>query len=146
MAPEQLLGEEEDHRADLWSVGVILFEMLSGTLPFEEQNIITTALHPSPPPSIREHCPEIEPEIEELIAKALEKKPNNRFQSASDMLAAIQTVCDITADHEEVEETNDWWTAIHENRFFDDRVSIFDLTMAGLGLTILSMVLLWAAC
>ena len=146
MAPEQLLGEEEDHRADLWSVGVMLFEMMSGTLPFEERNIVTTAMQPSPAPSIREYCRDIEPEIEEFLAKALEKKPKNRFQSADEMLAMIRAVSDITADQKEVEEAGDWWTAIQENRFFDDRVSIFDLIMAGLGLTILSAVLLWAAC
>ncbi len=83
MAPEQALGLPLDHRADLFSLGVVLFELLTGRVPFEGQTptaIIDRILHETPPPVSR-YAP-VPPAIDAVVARALEKKPEFRYQTA----------------------------------------------------------------
>jgi eukaryotic-like serine/threonine-protein kinase len=100
MAPEQLQGQSVDARADVYAVGVVLYEMATGQRPFREQNsvrLIADILHNPPvlPGRVR---PGIPPLLEEAILKCLEKDPENRYQSAKELavdlrrLAAASTV------------------------------------------------------
>jgi len=85
MAPEQLKGDRSDGRADLYSLGVLLYEYLCGVTPFVGDNpgaILMKHLTEAPPP-LHTHLPDIAPELENVILRLLEKEPDARFDSAT---------------------------------------------------------------
>ncbi len=84
MSPEQITGKDLDHRTDLYSYGITMFEMLTGNLPFEGEGLLEIATQQlrKPMPSIREQCPEVSEELEQFVAKLLAKSPDDRFHSA----------------------------------------------------------------
>lgn len=92
--PEQILGEKIDFRSDLYSVGITFYEMMTGTVPFDSETNsdfqIQKAHLETPPPRPSIYNPEIGTKIEQFILKALQKKPEKRFQSASEMLKAVR--------------------------------------------------------
>jgi serine/threonine protein kinase len=94
MSPEAAKGEKVDGRADIYSVGILLYEMLTGRLPHASgspYDTITKIINePVPPPT--QFRPDLPPPVEELIMKALNKKVANRFQSAAEFGKAIQQV------------------------------------------------------
>lgn len=87
MAPEQAQGREVDRRADVYALGVVLFQMATGSLPFSAESAIQVAMKhvTTPPPAPRSLNPTIPPELEMLILRALEKEPAHRFQTALEM-------------------------------------------------------------
>jgi serine/threonine protein kinase/tetratricopeptide (TPR) repeat protein len=92
MAPEQIQGGEADARSDLFSFGVLLFEMLTGALPFRgehEAAMMYSILHEQPD-QVQKYVPEISTTCESILAKALEKNPEERYQSAADMVADLR--------------------------------------------------------
>ena len=93
MAPEQALGlKDVDHRVDLYALAVVLFECLTGTLPFEadsELRLIQLQAH-APPPEILERAPWIPRPVAEVVKKALAKKPDDRFNSAAELVNALE--------------------------------------------------------
>lgn len=92
MAPELFTrGRDRDHRSDLYSMGVVLFEMLTGDLPFDDVSAVRLAQHhvSTPPPDPRDFWPQLPGELAELILRLLEKRPNDRFQSGREVVAAI---------------------------------------------------------
>ena len=87
MAPEQGLGEPGDERSDIYSLGVILFQMLTGHLPFDADTplaIILKHVH-DPIPDPREFVPDLSEELAQIVQKAMAKDPNTRYQTAAEM-------------------------------------------------------------
>jgi hypothetical protein len=92
MAPEQVESKSVDKRADLYSLGVVLYELLTGKLPFDAEepiNVIIMHLNDTPPPP-RKHNSHIPPELELIVLRLLEKDPAHRFQSADELVSALQ--------------------------------------------------------
>jgi hypothetical protein len=92
MAPEQLLGKQSTPAADLYALGVLMFEMLTGTLPFEAETPLAAAFKrlQEPPPSPRARLPELSPRWEAAILRCLEPDPADRFRSAVALLKLLR--------------------------------------------------------
>ena len=90
MSPEQTLGKNVDHRTDIYSLGVTLFELVAGTVPFKEGNIPYHHVH-TPPPDIRELQPELPESLATVINRCLLKDPAKRYQGAREILTEIRS-------------------------------------------------------
>jgi serine/threonine protein kinase len=92
MSPEQVRGKELDARTDLFSLGVILYEMATGALPFrgDTSGVVFEAILNREPVAPRLLNPDLNPKLDEIIRRAMEKDRNLRFQHASDLRAELQ--------------------------------------------------------
>jgi serine/threonine protein kinase len=98
MSPEQVLGKEVDSRSDVYSLGILLFQLSTGQMPFSIKTL-TEALKAhtqQPPPKPRSIRPEIPQTLETIILKCLEKAANDRYKDASDLALALRCTTDPT--------------------------------------------------
>ncbi len=94
MAPEQINHQPVDARTDVYALGIVLFQMLSGQVPFSSttvQGLLFQHVY-TPPRSVREINPSLPPVLEQIIMKALAKAPEHRYQSAEAMAIALESV------------------------------------------------------
>ncbi len=92
MSPEQVAGKRVDHRADIFSLGVVLYELTAGTAPFAAPNMAQlmqqiAVATPLPPSALNHSLP---PMLDLIVARALEKEPDARYQSAAEMAADLR--------------------------------------------------------
>ncbi len=91
MSPEQARGETVDNRTDIWSVGVVWYEMITGERPFHaeyDQAVVYNILNSDPHP-LEENLENVPPEIERMILRCLQKSSSERYQSAADLFADV---------------------------------------------------------
>ena len=99
MAPEQVRARAVDHRADIFSFGAVLYEMLSGRRAFHRDSAIETlnAILKDEPAELSNTDPNIAPALERVVWHCLEKNPERRFQSASDVAFALESLSGLTS-------------------------------------------------
>ena len=96
MAPEQVLGKATDHHADIFAFGAILYEMLTGIRSFQRPTApeTMTAILNDDPVGISQIAPDIPPGLQRVVHRCLEKNPEQRFHSASDLAFALEALSD----------------------------------------------------
>ncbi len=94
MSPEQVRGQMTDHRSDIFSFGLILYEMITGRRAFQEESLAETmsAIVKEEPLEMTESNPNISPSLERIVRRCLEKKPDRRFQSTADLGFALESL------------------------------------------------------
>lgn len=94
LSPEQIKGERADERSDLFALGVVLFELLTGRHPFraEDERATERDIRHSVAPALRPASPEISPELERVVQRCLEKQPERRFEGLEQLLRALEHV------------------------------------------------------
>jgi len=93
MSPEQIQGSRElDGRTDIYALGIVLFFMLTGYLPFKGDSIVSIVMaHLSNPvPSVQEAIPTLLPPWDDILYKALAKKPEDRYQTVGELVQAVK--------------------------------------------------------
>ncbi len=110
MSPEQALGQELDHRTDIFSFGVVLYELATGQRPFDGSNfaeILNKIVHAQPTAIARLNY-DVPPELERIALKCLQKSPDRRYQSARELMIDLQNLGRDLESGASAGRTNDW--------------------------------------
>ncbi|MHC4622238.1 MAG: protein kinase domain-containing protein, partial [Planctomycetota bacterium] len=94
IAPEQARGQDIDARADLYAMGVLIYQMLSGRLPFQAESATSMMFQHAyePPPPLAEVAPDVPGPLADIVMKLMAKKPENRYQSAAEILDELHRI------------------------------------------------------
>ena len=131
MAPEQVKGKRGDGRTDLYSLGAMLYEMVTGRVPFEAPNtyMVMNARLLGDPRAPRKINPDLSPQVEEIILHAMERDPVDRYASASDMKAELEVPekVELTGRHERLQAPAHWksrWKTVRQVAIWAVAISI----------------------
>ena len=110
LSPEQAQGTSAEEASDLYSIGVMLYEMLTGLLPFDGESAVAVALRhlTEPPPPVHQQRPDVHPALEAVVNQALAKDPRQRFADADSFIAALEHVRPQLQALQAGQETADW--------------------------------------
>jgi serine/threonine-protein kinase len=131
MSPEQVRGAKIDHRSDLFAVGLVMYEMITGARAFERDSSLKTlkAIVQEKPLNPRELNPEVPMEVVKLLSKALEKNPDRRYKSAQEMQLAIEDYLESSP-----KKSNNVRLSRYMYDVFDDELNAVDSTMVVKGI------------
>jgi hypothetical protein len=92
MSPEQILGEPADPRSDQFSLGVVMYELLAGERPFQapDERNESLRIRSEPPPPLSRRTMHLQPSVERIVQRCLEKMPSDRFQSTPELIEALE--------------------------------------------------------
>jgi eukaryotic-like serine/threonine-protein kinase len=110
LSPEQAQGTAAEQPSDLYSIGVMLYEMLAGRLPFDGDSAVAVALRhiTEPPPPLHQLRSDVHPALEQVVNQALAKDPRQRFQDADSFIAALEHVRPQLQSMQPGQDTADW--------------------------------------
>ena len=141
MSPEQVRGQDVDHRSDIFSFGIILHEMLSGQRTFTGDSLVEVmnAILKEEPPELSETNAKISPQLEKLVRRCLEKKPERRFQTASDLGFALESLTTLSSSGKHRTEAAPILETTSKRRGWRDRIWMIAAGVLALALLALSV-------
>jgi serine/threonine protein kinase len=131
MSPEQCRGLPADNRSDIYSLGVMLYEMCTGDLPFKADSLVgfITAHNEESPPSPRQINPQLSTTVEDIILRALAKSPEARFQVASELADEFSTA--VGASETNIKPASEVETPLEQNEFHLPQKACFRSVSSG---------------
>jgi len=122
LSPEYIEFSKFDHRSDIYSIGVIGYELITNTIPFLDQNLVKTLKNRlrKDPPSVHELRPDCPLPLSEVIMRAMARNPNDRYQSADEMLIDLMS-CDAEPDYADEEASYEPQVEVYRQSYTDTK-------------------------